>query len=382
MMGRLPAGIWALGLVSLLMDVSSEMIHGLLPVFLTVTLGAGPALVGLVEGLGEAVASVMKLASGRFSDRLKRRKALAMLGYAMGAASKPMFALASGAGLVLAARVVDRVGKGVRGSPRDALIADLVPPEQAGAAFGLRQALDNVGAFAGPALAMAVMALSGGDIRLVFAVAALPGFLAVAVLALGVHESAPARASDATSAPGWTAIPRPVWAVIALAGVVTLARISEAFAILRATDLGLPVAAAPLVLVVIYAAAALASYPAGVLSDRSGPKGLLLAGLAVLGLADLLLALAPGAAVALAGAALWGAHLGLTQGLLASMIARTAPPALRGSAFGAFHFVTGLVLLAASGGAGLIWQAAGAGATYAAAGAVTVLAFVAVSRSR
>jgi len=381
-MTRLPAGIWALGFVSLLMDVSSEMVHGLLPVFLTVSLGAGPALVGLVEGLGEAVAATMKLASGRISDRMRRRKPLALAGYALGALSKPVFALAGSPAVVLGARVADRIGKGLRGSPRDALIADLTPPERTGAAYGLRQALDNVGAFVGPGLAALLMVAFAGDMRRVFAVAAIPGLAAVALLALAVREPERPAPAAAAARPGWGALPGAVWRVIALAAFLTLARMSEAFAILRATDLGLPLALAPLVLVVIYAAAALASYPAGALSDRIGPRQLLLGGLAVLAAADAVLAMAPTAAVALAGAALWGVHLGLTQGLLSAMVARATPAELRGTAFGAFHFASGVALLAASGGAGLIWQGWGAPAAFAASGALALAGLALLARNR
>lgn len=364
---RLPRAIWALGIVSLLMDVSSEMIHGLLPVFLVSTLGASTVTVGLIEGIGEAVASVTKVVSGALSDRLGKRKALALLGYGLATLSKPIFALAPTAGWVLGARLADRLGKGIRGAPRDALVGDLSPPGMEGAAFGLRQALDNVGAFVGPGLAIALMVLMAGDMRAIFWIALIPGAAALLVLALGVRDPAPQALRPKALPLGRAALAglgRRFWAVVAVAAVLTLARFSEAFVILRAQDLGLTATLAPLILVVVHLFSAASSYPAGRLSDRWGPRGLLVAGFAVLGLADVLLALADGVPLMMLATALWGLHLGLTQGVLSAQVSNAAPEGLRATAFGVFHLLSGLALLGASALAGLIWHLAGAPAAF------------------
>ncbi|HQT74167.1 MAG: MFS transporter, partial [Acidiphilium sp. 37-67-22] len=365
---RLPRAIWALGCVSLLMDISSEMVHALLPVFLVVTLGAGTEMVGLVEGLGEGTASIIKMFSGWLSDRLGRRKALAIAGYAMGALSKPVFAIAPAAGWVLGARVFDRIGKGVRGAPRDALVGDLAPPGMSGAAFGLRQSLDTVGAFAGPLLAIVLMAASGDNIRLVFWLALPFGLAAVALLAVAVREPPPKpdrppvrlplRASEFASL-------GPRFRGVVLAGaVLTLARFGEAFLVLRARSLGLPLALTPAVLVVMNVVYGLAAYPAGRLADRLDRRGVLAAGFGVLILADLCLGFAPSLVVGLIGIALFGLHMGLTQGVLSALVSDAAPPGARGTAFGVFHLASGVALLAASLIAGLAWSAAGPAATF------------------
>jgi len=369
---RIPRTVWALGAVSMLMDISSEMIHALLPVFMVSVLGAGALAVGLVEGIGEATASIVKLFSGALSDRLGKRKLLVALGYGLGALSKPLFALAPTVGWVLAARFSDRVGKGIRGAPRDALIADVTPAEQRGAAFGLRQALDTVGALAGPLLAIGLLALFAGDMRAVFWCALVPGSAAVAVLILFVRE--PGHAQPAEKIPPmkrprlrWhdlAALGRPFWAVTLLGVVFTLARFSEAFLVLRAQGAGLALAWVPLVLVIMNAVYSVTAYPAGAYSDRVDRRIVLAAGLAVLIAADLVLALATGVYAVFAGIALWGLHLGLTQGLLAALVADTAPPARRATAFGWFNLVAGVALLLASLIAGALWQWAGPAATF------------------
>jgi len=373
---RVPAAIWALGFVSLLMDVSSELIHSLLPVFMVTALGASALTVGLIEGAAEATALIVRVFSGVLSDYWGRRKPLAVLGYGLGALSKPLFALATGSGLVLAARLIDRVGKGIRGAPRDALVADLAPEAVRGAAFGLRQSLDTVGAFLGPLVAVALMLLWADDFRAVFWVAVIPAALAVLLLAFGVQE--PAR--DAGRAPinpirreQLQRLPRAYWAVVAVGAVFTLARFSEAFLVLRATEGGLPVALAPLVLVAMNVVYALAAYPFGRLSDRMRHDRLLLWGLAVLIGADLLLATGRPLAV-WSGVLLWGLHMGMTQGLLATMVAETAPADLRGTAFGFFNLVAGLAMLLASALAGLLWDALGAATTFLAGALFSALA--------
>jgi len=375
---RLPRTVWALGLVSLFMDASSESIHALLPLFLTVTLGASAATVGLIDGVGEAVASIAKMFSGYLSDRIGRRKPLVLLGYGLAALSKPLFPLAGSATTVFAARFADRVGKGLRGAPRDALVADVTPPEMRGRAFGLRQALDTIGAFLGPLAAIGLMAAFADNMRLVFWVAAIPALVAVLLVLIGV-EDRDVRSSQATArAPlrlrDLARFPGEFWQVIAVAMVFMLARFSEAFLILKASAAGLPLVLAPLVLVVMNVVYAAGSYPAGAWADRVAPRRLLLVGLASLVAADLVLASAAGVMTAFIGIALWGAHLALSQGLLAKLVAEHAPEELRGSAFGVFHLTTGLATLAASVMAGLLWDWRGAGATFLAGAAFAGLA--------
>lgn len=381
----IPRGVWALGLVSLLMDLSSETIHGLLPVFLVGVLGAGPIALGLIEGIAEAAASVTKLFSGVLSDWLGRRKILAVVGYGLAALSKPMFPLAASVAWVFAARFVDRIGKGIRGAPRDALVADLTPPHLRGAAYGLRQSLDTVGAFGGPLLAIGLMALADDDIRFVFWCAVIPAVLAVAILVAGVREPERAGAARPARAPVRLADLRglgaPYWSLIGVAALLTLARFSEAFLVLRAQDCGLSLGLMPLVLVVMNAVYAVAAYPAGILSDRIGRWWLIGLGLLALIAADGVLAAADGIAGVMAGIALWGLHLGLTQGLLAALVAESSPAELRGSAFGLFHLVVGVATLLASLVAGLLWATLGPAATFVAGAGLAVLGLLALRRA-
>ncbi|MFM2355094.1 MAG: hypothetical protein RLZZ528_830 [Pseudomonadota bacterium] len=374
---RLPRGVWALGFVSLFMDISSEMVHALLPVFLVGTLGASHALVGLIEGLGEATAQVVKFLSGWLSDRTGRRKPLALLGYGLSALTKPAFALAQGAGLVLAARVTDRVGKGIRGAPRDAMIADMVPEAQRGAAYGLRQSLDTIGAFIGPLLALGLMWALAGDVRMVFALSVIPAVVAVAVLWVHVREPGrdhgAGRAVPDLSFAAMARLGRGFWSLVGIGAVLTLARLSEAFLILRALDLGLPGWAAPLVLVGMNIVYALTATPFGARSDRTGRRGILVAGFLVLAVALGLMGVAGDLWVMGAAVLLWGLHMGMTQGLLAAEVAGAAPKAMRGTAFGLFNLVTGLALLVANGAGGAIWAVQGATAACALAAGCAVL---------
>ncbi|WP_040394236.1 MFS transporter [Aromatoleum toluclasticum] len=360
---KLPAAIWMLGFVSLLMDVSSELIHSLLPVFLVTSFGAGALAVGLIEGAAEATALIVKVFSGALSDYWGKRKPLAVLGYGLGAISKPLFALATGSGMVLAARLIDRVGKGIRGAPRDALVADIAPPQVRGAAFGLRQSLDTVGAFLGPLLAMGLMLLWANDFRAVFWVAIIPGFLSVALLFFGVRE--PERPAgtpvlNPIRRENLRLLPRTYWWVVGVGALFALARFSEAFLVLRALDAGLPVAYTPLVLIGMNVVYSLTAYPFGRLADGMSHARLLALGLVVLIAADLALAQGADWPWLVAGIALWGLHMGMSQGLLATMIADTAPAALRGTAYGVFNLVSGIGLLLASALAGLLWEQFGA----------------------
>ena len=365
---RIPPGIWALGFVSLLMDISSEMIHSLLPMFMVTVLGASALAVGLIEGAAEATALIVKVFSGALSDYLGKRKLLAVIGYALGAFTKPVFAMSSSLGVILTARVVDRIGKGIRGAPRDAWVADLAPPEIRGAAFGLRQSLDTVGALVGPLLAVALMLSWANDFRAVFWVAMIPGLLAVALLVFGVRE--PERVSDGTQrmnpirCANLRRLPRAYWWVVVVGALFTLARFSEAFLVLRAQQGGLAIAWVPLVMVAMNAVYALSAYPFGHLSDRMSHAKLLVLGLLPLIAADLVLASGNHWIIVLAGVLLWGLHMGMTQGLMATMIADTAPEDLRGTAYGFFNLVSGVAMLAASAIAGALWDQLGAAFTF------------------
>lgn len=377
---RLPAAIWALGFVSLLMDISSEMIHSLLPVFLVTALGASALVVGLIEGAAEATALIVKVFSGVLSDYWGKRKALAVLGYSMGALSKPLFALASTTGMVFGARFIDRIGKGIRGAPRDALVADLAPPEMRGAAFGLRQSLDTVGAFVGPLIAIGLMLLWANDFRAVFWVAVIPGALAVALLVFGVHEPerASVRAVNPIRRENLRKLSRAYWGVVAIGAVFTLARFSEAFLVLRAAEGGLQLALVPLVLIAMNVVYALTAYPFGRLSDRLSHTRLLALGLAVLIGADIVLAYSNEWGWVGLGASMWGLHMGITQGLLATMVADTAPAHLRGTAFGFFNLVSGVALLVASALAGLLWDQFGAPQAFIAGAIFSAIAMIAI----
>jgi len=375
----IPRGVWMLGLVSLFMDVSSEMIHALLPLYLVGVLGASALAVGFIEGIAEATAMITKIVSGVLSDWLGRRKLLAAVGYGLSAFTKPIFPLAPNLGWIVAARFVDRAGKGIRGAPRDALVADLSPQAVRGASFGLRQSLDTVGAFLGPLAAIALMALTGDNFTFVFWVAILPAFASFGLITFGVEE--PVRGARKSNGRRlvWRdalGLPRAFWIVVTAAAILTLARFSEAFLLLKARDVGLAVALVPAVYVVMNIAYALSAYPAGALSDRLGRGGLLLSGVALLVLADLALAFAaalPGVAL---GTVIWGLHMGLTQGLLAALVADTAPEDLRGTAFGIFNLVGGVALLLASVIAGALWDVYGPMMTFLAGAAITSVALV------
>ena len=378
---KIPRGVWVLGFVSLLSDLSSEIVHSLLPLYLTVGLGASALVVGIIEGAAEATALVVRIFSGTLSDRLRHRKWIAAAGYGLGAAAKPLFAIAQGPALVFTARFVDRIGKGIRGAPRDALIADLTPKEIQGAAYGLRQALDTVGALLGPLVAIALMLAWHDDFRAVFWAAVIPGVLSFLLLALFVREPerAPRAEPSGSVWAGFRELPRAFWIVAAAGAALTLARFSEAFLILRAENLGVPIAYTPLVLVGMSLVYMVTAYPAGTLGDRL-PRPLLLAfGTAFLVIADVVLAFATGPVALALGVALWGLHMGLTQGLLAAMVAASVPAHLRGTGFGVFNLASGVAMLAASAIAGALWHYSGPATTFW-VGAAMASAAVVVSR--
>jgi len=374
----LPAGIWALGFGSLFMDVSSELIHSLLPVFMVTALGASMVTVGIIEGVAEATAAIVKVFSGALSDYLGKRKFLLVLGYALGAVTKPIFPLASSIGWVFTARFIDRVGKGIRGAPRDALVADITPPPMRGAAYGLRQALDSVGALIGPLVAVVLMIAFGGAIRTVMWFAVVPAFITVALLVMYVREPERASRQGPAGTPLTVAdarrLPLRYWLVVVLGAVFTLARFSEAFLVLRAQDVGLALNYVPVVMIVMNVLYAGVAYPAGAAADRVSARSLLFLGLVLLIVADIVLANATSPLVVLVGAALWGLHMGLTQGLLSKLVADTAPAELLGTAFGIFNVVSGGALLLASLIAGSLWSAYGASATFLAGAAFAAIA--------
>jgi len=365
----------------MLMDSSSELVHSLLPIFMTTVLGASMVTVGVIEGIAEATSSVVKVFSGMASDCFRKRKWLVVFGYGLAALSKPIFPLASSVGWVFTARFIDRIGKGIRGAPRDSLIADIVQPDMRGAAYGLRQALDSVGAFIGPLLAVAFMILFANNITAVLWVAVVPAFLAVLLLVLAVPEPQrePEAALQATNSPRLILslarhLPSAYWFVVVLGTVFTLARFSEAFLILRAQNLGLAFQYVPVFLIVMNVVYALCAYPAGLLADRIAAKPLLISGLLLLIVADILLVVAVSPVWAFLGAAFWGLHLAFTQGLLAKLVADTAPVELRGTAFGIFNLVSGGSLLLASVIAGVLWSVYGPAATFLAGAVFATLA--------
>ena len=372
-----PAGVWTLGFVSLLMDISSETIHALLPLYLVTVMGTSTLTVGIIEGIAEATASIIKIFSGALSDWLRKRKFLAALGYGLAAFTKPIFPLAPTVGWLVAARFIDRVGKGIRGAPRDALIADITPPELRGASFGLRQSLDTVGAFLGPGLAIALMWWTG-SFTAVFWVAVIPAFLSLGLILFAVSEpERPAelrRVRAPLSLSELAGLGGSYWLIVTVATVFTLARFSDAFLLLRAQSVGLAVAVVPAVMVVMNIVYALAAYPAGILSDRMDRSAIFIIGIFFLIAADLALGLASGIAGVTLGVVLWGLHLAFTQGLLSALVADAAPPELRGTAFGMFNLLGGLALLAASVIAGALWDATGPQGTFLAGAAFTTLA--------
>lgn len=376
-----PRTVWILGFVSLLMDVSSEMVQTLLPLYLVSGLGVSALAIGMIEAVAVATATVTKLFAGVLSDMLASRKWLAVIGYGLAAISRPIFPLADGVGQIVVAKFIDRIGKGIRSAPRDALIADAAPPEARGASFGLRKSLDTMGGFFGPLIAVGVMLLSAGDFRLVFWLAVLPAVAAVGLLIFAIRE--PQKPFHPKARPAILKqagkLNRACWMVMIVAAILMLARFSEAFLLLRADQVGIAISFVPLVMVLMHGVYGFCAYPVGVLSDRIGRSGLLAVSIGVLALADLAIAVLPGVAGYLAGIVLWGLHMGMSQGLLATLMADHAPPHLRGSAFGMFNLVCGGALLIGNLLAGGLWEFAGAQATFLAGGAFCVLAGLAIT---
>ena len=383
---EIPGSVWALGLVSLFMDLSSEMIHALLPLYLVTVLGASTLTVGFIEGIAEATASITKIFSGALSDYLGRRKLLAALGYGLAAVTKPVFPMASSIAWLTVARFVDRIGKGIRGAPRDALVADLTPADLRGTAFGLRQSLDTVGAVLGPLAAIVFMAMFADNFTTVFWIAVVPAFISLAIIVFGVREPERPPGTRAVRAPFSRAelarLDTRYWMVVGVSAIFTLARFSEAFLLLRAQSVGLGITIVPAVMVVMNIVYTASAWPAGALSDNIGRYGVLVAGFALLIVADLVLALGNSVSTVMIGVALWGLHMGLTQGLLAALVADTAPAELRGTAFGVFNLVSGVAMLAASIVAGALWDSTGPAGTFLAGALITAIALAALPLAR
>ena len=379
---EIPGSVWALGLVSLFMDLSSEMIHALLPLYLVTVLGASTLTVGFIEGVAEATASITKIFSGALSDYLGKRKLLAALGYGLAAFTKPVFPLASSIAALTVARFVDRIGKGIRGAPRDALVADLTPADLRGTAFGLRQSLDTVGAVLGPLAAIVFMALLADNFTTVFWIAVVPAFISLAIIVVAVREPKRTASTRPIRSPFSRAelarLDAHYWMVVGVSAIFTLARFSEAFLLLRAQSVGMDVTIVPVVMVVMNVVYTASAWPAGALSDSLGRYGILVVGFALLVFADLVLAFGNSVSTVMIGVALWGLHMGLTQGLLSALVADTAPAELRGTAFGMFNLVSGVALLAASIIAGALWDMVGPSGTFFAGALITAVALAAL----
>jgi MFS family permease len=371
----LPRSVKALGLVSLLTDASSEMIYPLLPAFV-LAMGAGPAFLGLVEGLAETTAAGLKVAAGWLSDRTRRRKPLIVAGYSLSTLARPLLSIATAPWHVLAVRLADRTGKGARGAPRDALIAEVTPAADRGRAYGFHRAMDHAGAVVGPVLASIALAL-GADLRLVFALAAIPGLLSVAVLVLGVHEEAPpppeAAAVRADEAPLTPAFRR----YLAVLALFTLGNSSDAFLLMRAQETGIALTTLPLLWAFHHVVKSLTSTWAGALSDRLGRRRAIAAGWGVFALSYLGFAWASAPAHAWVLFAVYGLFPALTEGPERALVADLAARA-RGRAFGLYHALTGAMLLPASLLTGAVWQAWGAGVALGAGAALAGLAAAAL----
>jgi len=382
-LSRLSPNIALLGLVSLLTATSSAMVYGLLPVFLVKVLGASIGIVGVMEGLAEASNSAMRLLSGITSDWIGRRKPVVAFGYLLSAANKLVFPMAESVSIVFVARLVDRFGKGVRDAPRDALISDLTPSHIRGSGFGLRTALYTMGFVLGPLAAIGLMVASGDNFRLVFAIAVAPAFAAVGILLFAIGED-PAQSSREARfrirLSHLSRLPAAFWWSISVASLLSLARYSPAFLVLKASDVGIDPAFVPLILVFTHTVFSAAAYPFGALADRVDHRLQLALAVAVLLAADLVLAAGGTMVTAFLGASLWGLQMGVSEGLLSASVANAAPDDLRGTAFGIYQLAFGLAAFGASGTAGALWSIGGPPLAFGvsacvAAGVVPVLAF-------
>ncbi|OLL27253.1 MFS transporter [Burkholderia sp. SRS-W-2-2016] len=376
----IPRSIWTLGFVSLFMDMSSELVHALLPIFLVSTLGLSATALGMIEGVAEATALIVKIFSGAISDYLGRRKGLILFGYGLAALTKPLFPLATVPAVAITARLLDRLGKGIRGAPRDAFVADVAPPAIRGACFGLRQSMDTVGAFLGPLLAIGLMFHFSDHIRTVLWFSVIPAIIAIALIAFGLGETGHTPARRTFRSPlHWRSLREfsaRYWWYVGIGASVMLARFSEAFLVLRAQQAGLELAWIPGVMVVMSLVYSVSAYPVGKLSDRLNHRVLLGMGLTFLIVADLLLGLGHSMLLLFVGVAVWGLHMGFTQGVVTALIAEAAPPTLRGTAFGVFNLACGLCMIVGSTLAGWLWDRFGSPTTFVAGAALAVVPLV------
>ncbi len=380
---KLPRNVWFLGFVSLLTDVNSKMVQSVLPLFLVSVLGTNLVTIGVIEGIAESTASVLKIFSGALSDYWGKRKELAVAGYGLSAVFTPLFALATTPARVLFARFADRVGKGIRVAPRNALIADVTPSSQRGAAYGLRQSLDTIGAFSGPFIATALLFYSNQNFRLVFLSAAIPGLMTITILIFGVKE-APKTSHERRNPLQWNALKslgKSYWMLVTVALLFNLGNFSDAFLLLRAQQIGIATNLIPLSFVIMNITYGLSAYPIGVLSDKIGRKGLLISGFTLFSLVYFGFAFAQTPWQIWVLFALCGLYLGKTQGLLLANVADKVPEDLRGTAFGLINLVTGVALLPASLLAGILWQHMGSQATFIVSSGFAFAAIVALSTS-
>ena len=374
---NIPRQVWALGWVSLFTDISSEAIISVLPLFLTTTLGASVTTVGLIEGIAEATASVLKVFSGAISDYWGQRKSLAVLGYGLSTFVKPLFAIASSPSWVLLARFADRAGKGIRAAPRDALVADVTDASNRGAAYGLRQSLDTIGALLGPLLAMVVLDRSPQNFRLVFWLAVIPGIIAVMFLVFGVKEPRQQQNQQRVNPLNRSALSSlgsNYWWLLLAVLIFNLGNSSDAFLLLKAQQVGIPAAFIPLTLVVQNLTYALFAYPLGRLSDRISRRQLLIGGWLIYALVYGGLALVDRAPQFWGLLAVYGVHLAMTQGTITALVADLVPANLRGTAFGFLNLAVGVALFPASLLAGLLWQQLGSGVAFAVSSGLALIA--------
>jgi MFS family permease len=360
----LSRNVWVAGWVSFFMDVSSEMVYPLVPLFLSSTLGVSKSVVGLIEGIAEATASLLKLFSGVIADRFGKNKLLMGFGYGISTASRPILALASGWGMVFLARFTDRAGKGIRTAPRDAIIAASTPPGQLGLAFGFHRALDTAGAVVGPAVALAILAVWAADFRLVFWLSVVPGVLAVALIVWFIEADGRVRPAQAALAWSLRGFDDRFWEFLLVIGLFSLGNSSNAFLILKAEQVGTSPAWISGIYVGYNALYALMSVPGGLLADRVGMRRMIIVGLGLFAAVYAGIALASTPQQIAALFLCYGIYMGLTEGVQRAYLATLAPKERTATAFGLYHMVVGIAILPASLFAGVLWDTVGPAAPF------------------